>query len=60
MTYRKKRDNQERLKLLKIGRLKMYESKLQLQIKNHESDKTILQTMKEISQVKSEIQNLQK
>jgi len=60
LTYRKKRDNQERLKLLKIGRLKMYESKLQLQIKNHESDKTILQTMKEISQVKSEIQNLQK
>jgi len=52
--------NRERLKLLKVARLKMLESQLQFQKKKGYDNKKIHQTMKDISHVKSEIQNLQK
>ena len=52
--------NRERLKLLKRAKLKQLESQLQLQKKKGYDNKTIHQTMKDISHVKSEIQNLQK
>lgn len=50
--------NRERLKLLKIAKLKMLESKLQYQNKQGADEHTIHQTMKDIHHVKSEIQKL--
>ncbi len=50
--------NRERLKLLKRAKLKQLESQLQYQKKQGYDSKTIHQTMKDISYVKSEIQNL--
>lgn len=58
MTNAKKVYNQTRLRNLKRASLKYKESQLQLQIKEGVDEKTITQTMKDISQLKSEIENL--
>lgn len=46
--------------MLKRASLIFKEEMLQRQIREGQSDKMIVQTMREISQVKSEIKNLQK
>jgi len=48
-------ENKERLRRLKLARLKMYESQLQLQKKNGADNKTIHQTMKDISKIRREL-----
>lgn len=58
MTNAKKVYNQTRLRNLKRASLKYHEAQLQLQIKEGVDEKTIAQTMKDISQLKSEIENL--
>lgn len=47
-----------RLRNLKRAKLKQLECQLELQNKNNADSKTIHQTMKDISKVKSEIQSL--
>lgn len=54
----RKEYNRERLKLLKRAKLKQLESQLQYQKRKGYDSKTVHQTMKDISYVKSEIQNL--
>ena len=55
----KKEYNRERLRKLKLASLKYKESMLNYQIRKGYDDKTITQTMREISHIKSELQNLQ-
>lgn len=50
--------NRERLKLLKQAKIKMLESQLQYQNKQGASDKTIHQTMKDLSRARIELKNL--
>ena len=58
LTNVKKVYNQTRLRNLKRAKLKMLESQLQYQNKQGADEHTIHQTMKDIHQVKSEIQKL--
>lgn len=58
LTNRKSVDNVNRLRNLKLASLKFKESQLQLQIKNGIDDKTVAQTMTDISNLKAEIQKL--
>ena len=51
----KKVYNETRLRNLKRAKLKFKESELQLQQKQGADDKTIMQTMKEIQTIKSEL-----
>jgi len=60
LNHRKKQYNKERLLKLKVASLKYKESMLNYQIKKGYDNKMIQQTMKEISLIKSEINNLQK
>ena len=55
----KKEYNKERLRKLKLASLKYKESMLNYQIKHGYDDKMISQTMREISHIKSELNNLQ-
>ena len=50
--------NQTRLRNLKRAKLKQLECQLQLQKKNGADNKVILQTMKDIQLVRSELANL--
>jgi len=50
--------NRERLKLLKTAKIKMLEKQLQYQNKQGTSDKTIHQTMKDLSRARSELKKL--
>ena len=58
LVNRKCVDNVNRLRNLKIASLKFKESQLQLQIKQGIDDKTVAQTMTDISNLKAEIQKL--
>ena len=58
MTNAKKVYNQTRLRNLKRASLKYKEKQLELQIREGVDEKTITQTRKDISQLKSEIENL--
>lgn len=58
MTNKKSVDNVNRLRNLKRASLKFKESQLQLQIKQGIDDKTVAQTMTDISNLKAEIQKL--
>ena len=48
----------ERLKLLKRAKIKMLESQLQYQNKQGADDKTIHQTMKDLSHARAELKKL--
>lgn len=52
-------DNVNRLRNLKVASLKFKEAQLELQIHEGVDEKTITQTMKDISNLKAEIQKLQ-